>query len=55
MAWVIGTRIAKDRQTLRYFWLIPLRDFVGLVVWLAVLSEALWCGAATGFGWSKGS
>jgi ceramide glucosyltransferase len=46
MAWIVGTRIAKDRQALRYFWLIPLRDFVGLVVWLAgfVGSTVVWRG-----------
>jgi ceramide glucosyltransferase len=46
MAWVVGTRIAKDRHALRYFWLIPLRDFVGLVVWLAgfVGSTVVWRG-----------
>jgi ceramide glucosyltransferase len=46
MAWVVGTRVAKDRQALRYFWLIPLRDLVGLVVWLAGFagSTVVWRG-----------
>jgi len=46
MAWVVGTRVVKDRQALRYFWLIPLRDLVGLVVWLAGFagSTVVWRG-----------
>jgi|SRR5450432_2140381 len=35
MAWVLGVRVARDRQVLRLFWLIPLRDLMGLLVWLA--------------------
>jgi ceramide glucosyltransferase len=46
MAWVVGTRVAKDQQTLRFFWLIPLRDFVGLLVWFGgfVGNTVVWRG-----------
>lgn len=33
MAWVVGAGVAKDSQVGRLFWLIPLRDFVGVLVW----------------------
>lgn len=47
MAWVVGVRVAKDRQVLRLFWLIPLRDFVGLLVWFAGFagSTIVWRGS----------
>jgi ceramide glucosyltransferase len=35
MACVVGIRVARDPQVLRLLWLIPLRDSVGLLVWLA--------------------
>ena len=35
MAWVLGVSVAQDRQVLRYFWLIPLRDLVALLIWVA--------------------
>lgn len=46
MAWVVGTRVARDREAVRFFWLIPLRDFVGLLVWIAgfVGSTVVWRG-----------
>ena len=33
MAWVVGLRVAQDRQVIRFFWLIPLRDVVALLIW----------------------
>jgi ceramide glucosyltransferase len=46
MAWVVGTRVARDREAVRFFWLIPLRDFVALVVWVGgfVGSTVVWRG-----------
>jgi ceramide glucosyltransferase len=35
MAWVVGVRVAKDWQVLRWFWLIPLRDVAALFIWAA--------------------
>jgi len=35
MAWVLGVRVAQDRQVLRWFWLIPLRDVAALFIWAA--------------------
>ena len=35
MAWVLGVRVAQDRQVPRYFWLIPLRDIAALLIWAA--------------------
>jgi ceramide glucosyltransferase len=35
MAWVVGIRVAKDQQVLRWFWLIPLRDVAALFIWVA--------------------
>jgi ceramide glucosyltransferase len=37
VAWVVGWRVLKDRQVLKYAWLIPLRDLVAAAVWLASL------------------
>ena len=33
----IGAVVLQDRNTLRYFWMIPLRDLFGFAVWLAGL------------------
>ena len=33
----VGAGILQDRNTLRYFWMIPLRDLFGFAVWLAGL------------------
>jgi ceramide glucosyltransferase len=33
VAAVVGGRVLHDRQLLRYFYLLPLRDFAGLLVW----------------------
>jgi ceramide glucosyltransferase len=35
VAWVVGVGVLKDRQVLKFFPLIPLRDVVGALVWLA--------------------
>jgi ceramide glucosyltransferase len=37
VALVVGRNVLKDRQVLKYFWLIPLRDLVALAVWIASL------------------
>jgi ceramide glucosyltransferase len=37
VALVVGRNVLKDRQVLKYLWLIPLRDLVALVVWIASL------------------
>jgi ceramide glucosyltransferase len=37
VALVVGRNVVKDRQVLKYFWLIPLRDLVALAVWIASL------------------
>jgi ceramide glucosyltransferase len=33
----IGAGVLQDRNTLRYFWMIPLRDLFGFAVWIAGL------------------
>jgi len=33
----VGRHVLGDRQVLRYAWLIPLRDLVGVAVWIASL------------------
>ncbi len=35
MAGVVGLRVLRDRQVLRYAHLLPLRDFAALLVWIA--------------------
>lgn len=35
VAYVTGVRVARDRQVLKFWWLIPVRDWVGLGIWLA--------------------
>jgi len=47
MAWVVGVRVAKDRQVYRFFWLIPLRDTVALAVWFGGFfgSTVVWRGS----------
>jgi ceramide glucosyltransferase len=37
VALVVGRHVLGDRQVLRYAWLIPLRDLVGVAVWIASL------------------
>jgi ceramide glucosyltransferase len=34
MAWLVGVRVVGDRQVLRNFWLLPVRDCAGLVIWI---------------------
>jgi len=42
----IGAVVLQDRNTLRYFWMIPLRDLFGFAVWLAGLfgDSVVWRG-----------
>ena len=35
MAWTVGRRILSDSQVLRLIWLVPLRDLMALIVWIA--------------------
>ncbi len=35
MAWFVGSVVLEDRQTARLLWLVPLRDLIGVGVWLA--------------------
>ena len=37
VAWLVGWKILRDRQIVKYAWLIPLRDLVAVVVWIAGL------------------
>ncbi len=37
VAFVVGWRILRDRDALRYAWLIPLRDLIAVVVWIVSL------------------
>lgn len=34
LAWFVGVKVLRDPAVPRLFWLVPLRDLVGLVVWL---------------------
>jgi len=38
VALVVGRAVLEDRQVTRWMWLIPLRDFIGVLVWLASLA-----------------
>lgn len=46
VALVVGRSILQDRQVLRDFWLIPLRDLIAVVVWIVSLSgdTVIWRG-----------
>jgi ceramide glucosyltransferase len=33
----VGSKVLRDRQVLRYVWMIPLRDLVAVVVWIVSL------------------
>jgi ceramide glucosyltransferase len=35
LAFLAGWRVLRDRQVLRWWWMIPVRDCVGFMVWLA--------------------
>jgi ceramide glucosyltransferase len=37
VAFVVGCEVLRDNQTLKYAWLIPLRDLIGVAVWFASL------------------
>ena len=38
-AWVVGKRILNDPRVVRDLWLVPVRDFVGLAVWLVSYAD----------------
>jgi ceramide glucosyltransferase len=38
MALVVGRVVLQDRQVTRWMWLIPLRDCIAALVWLASLA-----------------
>jgi ceramide glucosyltransferase len=46
----IGAGTLRDRKTLRYFWMIPLRDLFGFAVWIAGLfgDTVVWRGQTLG-------
>jgi ceramide glucosyltransferase len=37
VALIVGWNVLRDRQVLKYAWLIPLRDLVAVMVWIASL------------------
>jgi ceramide glucosyltransferase len=37
VALAVGSKVLRDRQVLRYVWMIPLRDLVAVVVWIVSL------------------
>jgi ceramide glucosyltransferase len=37
VALVVGWKVLRDSQALRYFWMIPLRDLIAVVIWVASL------------------
>jgi ceramide glucosyltransferase len=46
MAWQVAITVMRDRPILRHFWLIPLRDVVAVLVWVAGFlgNKVLWRG-----------
>lgn len=46
VALMVGGKVLRDRQVLKYAWLIPLRDLVAVVVWIASLGghTVIWRG-----------
>ena len=46
VALVVGWSVLRDRQVLRYAWLIPLRDLVAVIVWIMSLGghTVIWRG-----------
>jgi ceramide glucosyltransferase len=38
VAWAVGRKILEDWQVKKYAWLIPLRDLIGVGVWIASLA-----------------
>lgn len=48
MALVVGWKVLRDRQVIRDLWLIPLRDLVALLLWIASFGghKVHWRGAA---------
>lgn len=43
-AWTAGVLVCRDRNAARFFWLLPLRDLLGLFVWVASFwgSQVVW-------------
>ncbi|MFY9791208.1 MAG: bacteriohopanetetrol glucosamine biosynthesis glycosyltransferase HpnI [Candidatus Sulfotelmatobacter sp.] len=37
VAGLVGGKVLRDRQVLKYWWLIPLRDLIAVVVWIVSL------------------
>jgi ceramide glucosyltransferase len=37
VALAVGSKVLRDRQVVRYVWMIPLRDLVAVVVWIVSL------------------
>ena len=35
MAWVVGRRVISDRQVIPMLWLVPLRDLMAPIIWIA--------------------
>jgi ceramide glucosyltransferase len=46
VALVVGLNVLKDRQVLKYMWLVPLRDLVAVGVWVVSLGghDVIWRG-----------
>jgi ceramide glucosyltransferase len=46
VAWTVGCRVLRDSQVLRWFWLIPVRDLIAPLVWLASFAsrKVVWRG-----------
>lgn len=46
VAFVVGWKVLRDRQVLKYGWLIPLRDLIAVAVWFVSLSghTVIWRG-----------
>jgi len=39
-SWIVGWGVVRDRRALRQFWLFPLRDLLGFIVWAASYTGA---------------
>ena len=38
VAFTVGGKVLRDRQVWKYFWLVPLRDLIGVGVWIVSLA-----------------
>ena len=52
---VVGRGVLADPQVLRDLWLLPLRDFIALAIWLSATLAMRWNGAACAFGCATGN